>query len=314
MRTPTRLVSAILLLALLAAPGTAARRRPRAPAWDGYSPPERTAASAPRPLPDIVFVSRPHGAAGAAGGARLLVRDSAGTLRGLLPAGACRDVGHPAVSFDGRRVAFAGIAAGDTAWRIHVVGADGAGLAVVTRPDPGATPYGDALEPCWVAPHHLVFVGTRAGRDAGARQLFLARDDGGVPVRLTAEPWDADAPAFDPAGGRLFFARRAAPGGPWRIVSLRPGLDDERLAAGDARLPDASLTQPAPLGDGRLAAVTTAADGSRVVLCGASAEPENGHGPGGGLPPALGTPLVLAGPRAGSPAALPGGRLLISYD
>src|SRR5262245_41553499 len=99
------------------------------------------AASAPRRLPPLVFVSRnrpegdatgvvpgigPRGRTIATGG-QLFVRESDGRFRLLLPAGTLYDASDPCVSWDGKRIVFAGTVARDSAWRIYVVEATGKG-------------------------------------------------------------------------------------------------------------------------------------------------------------------------------------------
>ena len=107
------------------------------------------AASAPQRLPALVFVSRSRPEPGMAGavpglgprhhtlatGGQLLVRESNGRFRLLLPAGTLYDASDPCVSWDGKKIAFAGTVARDSAWRIYLVGADGRGLAAITRSD-----------------------------------------------------------------------------------------------------------------------------------------------------------------------------------
>ena len=247
---------------------------------------------APRPapaVPPIVFVSRrappgpwsgeipgfgPHARAQVVGG-RLMIRESDGRVRALLPEGALEDVSDPAVSWDARTIAFAGTPARDSAWRIYRVGIDGSGLRALTFTDralegreasalPPLLARYDDLDPCWIGPRRLVFASTR---------WPLISEYGGVPVtnlfaldlgkpgprRLTTERNGAEEPAYDPVTGRIVFARwwhnrfrasdlersglttaaaRALPADSvnlWQLVSFDPGLHDTRLAAGDPR-------------------------------------------------------------------------------
>src|SRR5262245_34312070 len=90
-------------------------------------------------LPGIVFVSRlpttgeeagqvpglgPHGTFAGSGG-RLLERAPDGFVRELLPAGRRSDVSEPAISEDGRTIAFAGRERPDSPWRIWTVARSG---------------------------------------------------------------------------------------------------------------------------------------------------------------------------------------------
>ncbi|MBI5711768.1 MAG: hypothetical protein HZC42_15905 [Candidatus Eisenbacteria bacterium] len=298
------------------APGAASAPRPapapRTAPGSRADAPARAAAPASgpvaAPLPPIVFVSRRPlpgdpgvvpglgpGARALAPGGRLMLRDSSGAVRPLLPEGVLFDASHPSVSFDGRRVAFAGTVHPDSAWRIFLVTADGGGLAPLTRSDRGVdlSGYGEAaatlaryddLDPCWIAERRLVFASTRYPQLAQyggvpATNLFTCRDTGGAPQRLTGERNGAEKPALDPVSGRLLFARwwynrfRASDREPsgittdparalgdsvnlWQVVSVTPGGSDLRLAAGDPRTRAGEMaTAPAPLADGGLAAV-----------------------------------------------------------
>src|SRR5439155_8931091 len=119
-RTPARGLAILLTLALGAGP-------PGATHWPA-GPSSRFGSmlrlsTGPLPVPAIAFVSRapvpgeprivpglgPVGRTVATGG-RLLVREANGRIRELLQDGALFDVADPAISFDARRVAFAGIA------------------------------------------------------------------------------------------------------------------------------------------------------------------------------------------------------------
>ncbi len=190
-------------------------------------------------LPPIVFVSRhplpgvplvpglgPHQRALAPGGS-LMLRDAGGRVRELLPAGALWDCASPAVAPDGRRIAFAGTAGPDSAWRIYVVNLDGRGLAAVTGPARGfelppmpalATDPAldlsrfDDLEPCWVGDHLLCFASTRFPQRAqyaalSVTNLHLVRDDGSGLRRITSERNGAADPVYDPGSGAIVYAR-----------------------------------------------------------------------------------------------------------
>jgi len=256
-------------------------------------------ASAPTPapprLPPIVFVSRrpappdtgafasrsaiipgfgPHARSLATGG-RLMIRDPAGTVRAVLPDSALADVSDPAVSWNGRTIAFAGVVARDSAWRLYRVGVDGGDLRPLTFSDRAPGPAGareipprlaryDDLDPCWIGPRRLVFASTRwplISEYGGvpATNLYALDLDDPRPRRLTTERNGAEEPAYDPATGRIVFTRwwhnryrasnldslglttlaeHAVPGDSvnlWQLVSFDPARHDTRLAAGDPR-------------------------------------------------------------------------------
>ena len=188
----------------------------------------------PLPVPAIAFVSRapvpgeprivpglgPVGRTVATGG-RLLVREANGRIRELLQDGALFDVADPAISFDARRVAFAGIARPDSAWRIYEVGIDGRGLRALTR----SAPTGDGkrarrfddFDPCWIGERRLCFASTRYPlraeyADVPVSNLFVLdvpRDGGPPPMprRITSERNGAEEPTIDPRRGEIVFAR-----------------------------------------------------------------------------------------------------------
>ena len=326
-------------------------------------------------LPPIVFVSRaparepgvvpglgPHHRALATGG-RLLLRTSAGEIRPLLSDGALYDCADPAVSFDGRRIAFAGTVHRDSAWRIWIVGIDGRGLTRVTRdrrgfdvPREAQVPRVferfDDTDPCWAGESLLSFASTRFPQRspyAGipVANLYLVRDDGSALRRITAEKSGAESPAFDPRSGRIVYGRwwfnpwlaSSAPGGIttdrknalardsvnlWQLVEIMPRAHAPRLAAGSlgsrrdemgvepALARDGSVfatyalnlglsPQPGPTGVHRLPAGV-----GRARRVAGAIVPERGGDPYGGA-------LGLAAPIACAPAALPDGRVLMSY-
>jgi hypothetical protein len=250
-------------------------------------------------LPPIVFVSRqpighglvpglgPHQRAQSAGG-RLLIRDADGAIRELAK-GAFFDFADPAVSPDGKRLAFAATAHRDSGFRIWRLNLDGTGLAQVTRSRDTLldslgrvrklTRYDD-LDPIWISDHQLCFSSTRLPQrnlydGAAAANLYVVNDDGGALARVTADRNGAEEPALD-SKGRLVYARwwfnpwRAGSTGAqrepavamradsvnlWQIVML--GADGVKLAAGPPS-PGARGHvmghEPCPMPDGKLAA------------------------------------------------------------
>jgi len=193
-----------------------------------------------RALPPLVFVSRaplpgaptavpglgPHQRAAAAGG-RLLMRASDGAVRALLGAGVAFDVSDPAVAPDGRRVAFAMLAAPGARWRIRVLDTT---TGAVSDPWAGArdTLGADDLDPCWLGDSLLAFASTQ-GRwraqyaDVPSTNLWLARLARGTPTwRLTSERNGAEEPAWDARSGRLLYARWWY--NRWRASDASPGV------------------------------------------------------------------------------------------
>ena len=191
-----------------------------------------------RGLPPIVFVSRNRptgkqrntipgfgleGRTLAVGG-RLLVREPSGIVRDLLPRGALYDVSDPSVSWDGKRIVFAGLAAADSAWRIYLVRADGSGLTALTRSDraidlsrlgptaPARFARYDDFDPTWLPDGRIVFASTRFPQVSQQRgytvsNLFVVRGDGTKLERVTSERNGAEEPAIDPTTGRIVYSR-----------------------------------------------------------------------------------------------------------
>jgi hypothetical protein len=229
-------------------------------------------AGASGPRSAIVLVSRqgvpgdpgaipgfgPHHRAVATGG-RLLVLERDGRLRELVAAPALFDVADPAVSFDGRRVAFAGTPHPDSAWRIYVVGADGRGLTRVTRGRPELDLAGmgdsggrferyDDLDPCWIGEQSLCFASTRYPQRSEYADLPVTNlyridldDTLASPLRLTSERNGAEEPCFDPYSGRVLFTR-------WWFNRQRPSRAEPigfTIDPAAAAIPDsANLWQP----------------------------------------------------------------------
>ncbi len=259
--------------------------------------------------PPIVFVSRAPvpGAPGAvpgvgplhrtvAVGGRLMVRGISGRITPLLEPGVFFDVADPAVSYDGRRIAFAATVARDSAWRIWTVGADGRALLPVTRTDRAldlsrfgadAARYAryDDFDPVWLPDDRIVFASTRYPEiaEAGmpASNLFVVRADGAGLLRVTSERNGAEEPSVDPRSGLLVYARwwtsrylasesassgittdraRAIAADPvdlWQAIATTADGDFPRLAGGFALDRTRSMAyQPIVLDDGTLVGVT----------------------------------------------------------
>lgn len=194
------------------------------------------------PLPPIVFVTRdpavgaasgqipglgPHGTFVTGRGA-LFERMSDGRVRRLVPEGRLQDVADPAVSPDGRRVAFSAFEKPGARWRIWEVARDGSEPRCLTCGPPGLDPPADDADPCWYG-DTLLFVTTRAGGRAlyGAAPVtqlaWLAPDDR---VRiLTHEANGVLDPYHDRATREIVFARWWF--NPWRSASAG-GLTRDR--------------------------------------------------------------------------------------
>lgn len=322
------------------------------------------AQSAPR-LPPLVFVSR-NRAEGATPGAvpgfgprhrtlatggQLFVRGSDGRFRLLLPAATLFDASDPCVSWDGKRIVFAGTVARDSAWRIYVVGADGRGLRAITRTDraldlgplhcdPGLFERYDDFDPCWLPDGRVCFASTRFPQIAEvgglvASNLFTVNDDGTDLRRLTTERNGGEEPAVDPTSGRIVYTRwwfnRYLPSesetfgvttdrtcavpadtvDSWISVSVMTDGDGPRLAGGD------------PRGRSSVAAYQPVllADGTLIGVRGErlSLSPDGGRLTVQLFPRGIAAPRVLAGggfngASACSPAVLPDGRIVLSLD
>ncbi len=310
-------------------------------------------------LPRLVYVARTPVAGGAipgmgpagralAPGGRLEVRERDGRVHPLLATDRFADVSDPSVSWDGAWVAFAALERGPgAAWRIWLAGADGRGLAPVTRDDrvldraslgASASRFArwDDLDPCWLPDGRLCFASTRfpelAQQGVPATNLWVVGRDGAGLCRITAERNGAEEPTVDPNTGRIVYARwwfnrflasdvdaggltldptRAVPGDTidlWHAISILPDGGAMRLAGGDPRTRASQMAyQPLVLADGTLVGVA-AAHASLIGDPGATRV----RAFAGGF--AAATPLTPAGNRACSPAALADGRVLLSMD
>jgi hypothetical protein len=172
---------------------------------------------------------------------KLLVREPNGTIRILVDGShptpqslELVDVHAPDVSYDGRRIVFAGLPKGTYgdrdrapgahpgAWRIYMIGSDGIGLRQVTT-DPPPLDLSqfdfqndfdkvDDTDPVWLPDGRIVFSSTRwpavtQYRDSRTTNLFVVNADGSHPHRITAERNGADRPLVDPVTGKIVYAR-----------------------------------------------------------------------------------------------------------
>ena len=250
-------------------------------------------------VPAIVFVSRapipgepsavpglgPHDRAVVTGG-RLLVRERDGRVRELLPAGTMLDASDPAVSPDARHIAFAGVVARDSAWRLYACDVSGEHLRAITSPSRDAAGAVAAdLDPCWLSDSMLVFASTRGAwrsqyADVPATHLWRVRADGRDPTPLTADRNGAEEPTYDVARDRIVYTRwwfnryrpsrtvstgvtedpalavRADTVNLWQAVEIDRDGHDLRLAAGAIASRRGTMAyQPAVLADGTLVGV-----------------------------------------------------------
>ncbi|MCC6300566.1 MAG: hypothetical protein IT314_14830 [Anaerolineales bacterium] len=181
---------------------------------------------------------------------KLIVREVNGTLRTLVdgsnPTAASLnlgDVNAPDVSYDGKRIVFAGIPAGSHsnapmtnpgAWRLYVINVDGTGLRQLTFSDQNVnlsqfnnlanrfTQYDDT-DPVWLPDGRVAFSSTRwpsYGMYGAARtsNLYVVNADGSGLHRITTERNGADRPLVDPLTGKIVYSRW------WR--NLRVATDD----------------------------------------------------------------------------------------
>ena len=307
-----------------------------------------------RPVPPILFVSRkpaadreqipgmgPHGRTVAPGG-ELLLRGRSGRIRPFLKAGRFFDVCDPAVSWDGKSVAFSAKVHPDSAWRIWTADERGANVRPVTTTIAGD---GDDIDPTWLPNGTIVFASTRYGMNALAdtvsvTNLFVVHADGSRMNRITLDRNGAEEPTVDVRNGRIVYARwwfnpfratdleysaddgvplgstaitrsneRAIPADPinfWQAIAILPDGDGIRLAGGYPPLKGGeSVYQPAMV-EGTLVGI----DAANRSLTPAPGTTKLVSFAGGFEKPEI---LTTVG-RAAAPAALPDGRIVFSWD
>ncbi|MBK7076611.1 MAG: PD40 domain-containing protein [Myxococcales bacterium] len=165
------------------------------------------------------------------------------------------EIRDPAVSHDGRRVAFAMRRGAAACFGLWEIGVDGAGLRQRTAPACTAGARADDRWPTWGPGDHLYFASTRAGhRDETGRRadLELYRlDDADAPVRLTFTPTPELTPSFLATGefrGSLAFTTvRQRATGPRGAVFRFPPDHDRRAHLQPEYHPHHGQTAPAPL-------------------------------------------------------------------
>jgi hypothetical protein len=169
---------------------------------------------------------------------KLIIRELDGSLRVLVdgskPTSASLnliDVNAPEVSWDGKKIVFAGLpnalydsrpASFVNAWRIYSVNVDGTGLKQVTFSQqsldlaslgiPNALDGHDDFDPVWLPDGRIVFSSTRYPSFAHysgvrATNLYVVNPDGSGMRRITSERNGAERPMIEPSTGRIVFAR-----------------------------------------------------------------------------------------------------------
>ncbi|MFJ8579953.1 VWA domain-containing protein [Micromonospora sp. NPDC093277] len=279
----------VMVLALLAGPAVAAPEPAGQPASApasslaevdyrlGYTSPERptlliSRATTERPQPllseaergdaeqeadaragRVVWVGRKAVGGGADLGGGLYLRRPGSAP--LLLVGGPGTIAHPALSPDGRRVAFSSDRAGSA--DLWTVGVDGTGLRRLTD-----HPAEDSW-PTWSPDGtRIAFASTR---DDPAGDLWVMPAAGGAPVRLTDGPAADGQPAWSPDGRRLAFtttrfapasalslrtvATVAATGGPVTRVVPGPGDAAEPAWSADGTQLAFTTTRDDPSGD-----------------------------------------------------------------
>jgi hypothetical protein len=153
---------------------------------------------------EIVFTMAPAARAGAGfgEGGHLMRLARGGSLRPLTPQFA--SAADPAVSFDGRRILFAGKKSATDRWNIYEMTSDGSNLRQITHD------LGDCRSPIYQSPifylddrgpmPQIAFVSWASGSAA----IYSARMDGSGVRRLTYNPAGALDPVMLPDGRLLF--------------------------------------------------------------------------------------------------------------
>ena len=285
----------------------------------------------------------PHGSTIAVGG-RLLLLERDGSVRTLLAPGALYDVQDPDVSWDAKRVVFSGLVSADARWRLFVLTlASGEIEPLPTRAGAGA----DEFDPCWNG-ERVLFVRAEHGQSlydsSRAGALYEWRADRDTAVALLREANGLLDPVVDAQHHAVVFARwwfnpwlPLAEGGvtregsqamtrdsvnQWQVLEYAPRFG-ERLRAGGVLDRRAGMgVQPALVGDAVVATFTRNSGlAPRPGPSGVHLLPRVGM-PGRRIAgAAIGDDLAnpysegtgLSAPSACAPAALPDGRLIVSF-
>jgi len=145
-------------------------------------------------------------------GARIVIVSPGSTPQVLT--GGFHSASDPDISFDGRRILFAGKQKAEDAWNIFEVNVDGSGLRQITRD------LGDCRQPIYQSRlntlvaeqpwYQITFVSTAAGElnesaPVPSTSLYSCRLDGSLVTRLTFNP-SSDLDPFLMEDGRILFA------------------------------------------------------------------------------------------------------------
>jgi hypothetical protein len=156
-------------------------------------------------------------------GGKLMLRTARGSLATLVDSTRLFDVADPCVSWDGKRIVFAGIQHADSNWRIFEIGVDGRGFRQITfsnRVLP-LEQFGDAkdlfvkyddFDPCYMPDGKIVFASTRYPSMAMAAQvrtsnIYLMEANGNGIRRVTSERSGGEEPTIDPVSGKIVYSR-----------------------------------------------------------------------------------------------------------
>lgn len=210
---------------------------------------------------------------------RLILIDPRGRLRRLVPDfhSAC----DPSVSFDGRRIVFAGKRTAHDHWNIYEIGADGSGLRQITRG------LGDCRSPCYLSPvyrlppvgappspwHQVLFVaGAGTAEEYGpseATHLYVSKLDGSAVRRLTYNI-SSDKDPWLMGDGLVVFAS-------WQRARLDHGALG-RVALLAMNLDGTDCALYAEYGRGRIQHMPCATSGGLVIFVEADRVPWDGAG------------------------------------
>lgn len=173
---------------------------------------------------------------------KLQIREKDGNIRTLIDGSAPSeaslhlvDVNAPEVSYDAKRIVFAGLPEGNYAasaprqepgaWRIYSIGVDGKGLVQLTKSDrnisfdqfggpskTGSVAGYDDTDPLWLPDGRIVFASTRwpsiaEYQDVQTTNLYVMNADGSDMHRITAERSGGERPIVDPTTGKIVFFR-----------------------------------------------------------------------------------------------------------
>lgn len=203
------------------------------------------------PAPTLVLTQAPAGGAPRARlgeRARIVIVKPGSSARVLT--GQFHSAADPEVSFDGRRILFAGKKTRSDPWELYEIAVDGSGLRQVTRG------HGNSRSPVYAGPFYTIdstepwnlvlFVSDAAGEmeehePTPSTSLYSCRLDGSDVRRLTYNPSSDRDPVVLSDGRVLFSARQRATllHGPRGRVSLfaaqTDGLDYALLAGDEGR-------------------------------------------------------------------------------